>query len=1036
MSTVKKVNKKNFSGMPFKVSLPLIHNEKDSFRINFNLVKATVNITNIVLTKIVVSNITKSKEYEFDYYIPSITEDYPVELVVNKEILLKNCSLSIHFLSQDKAGYTIVYNVDRNFKCLLNSTRIETLDTDDLIHFRNVKEKTLSNKISHAKGLGKYSLETYIDNIRKETSFLKHNGGRKYRINNGEFISQIDGVYSYSFDLESELFISEDSPVTVKLSDREVTGTALLCEGFQIVLLLDENIGEKVSSAFISVAPWKLLSALTNRLDKLNSSHKIALQLIKNDVDQSNKKISDIPMGQDKAMSMALSNPISIIWGPPGTGKTYTMAQIAIDFLKKGKTVLMVSHSNISVDGMIEEVYKQIVTDHKDLETSYVKKGLILRYGYVRSRSLSNNNYVVSYNVALDKDTRLKERRNNLVAEKEKYSRNSPDRVKIEKELKEINSKVKLLETSLASDAKLLATTISRVSVNSIFDDKKYDVVMFDEVSMAYVPQVIEAAMFAKEHFVCVGDFRQLSPIAQSPDSSHVLQKDIFTQLGIVDEKGNLYYHPWMVMLNEQRRMHKDISKFSSEYFYNNLLKNHSSVATSRNEIVQKKPFPNEAITFVDLTGTFCICDKNSDHSRFNLLSAFISMQIALEAVQSGQESIGIITPYQAQSRLIQAMISDLGSNIKGKIACSTVHQFQGSERDVIIFDAVESHPFNTPGVLMNKNDNDTLNRLINVALTRAKGKFITVANGRYWENRFKGLKHAYYLLINYIEKHGNVVSTKNQSLSNYVKNEACDNKLIQSYINGEYIEQFLKDIKKARERIIICLPEGDLDEDLQKQMMYEFDQLKKRNVEILVKTNDYKNLPKEWKSITWTTENFLFPIVLIDDKKLWYGPPVIKGKMIDKERKYLVTTNVFYRIKGKKTIEIIKSLTDIEYRISDGEKKLLTHHENDSKQVVVTTKNNKKKVLDGLGLYVHENVICKKCGEPMKLLFSARNKPYIKCNCCGNTDFLDVDVVNQYIKENHITCPLDGREIVAKVSKNGLYIRCEFDHFVNIKDI
>ena len=53
-------------------------------------------------------------------------------------------------------------------------------------------------------------------------------------------------------------------------------------------------------------------------------------------------------------------------------------------------------------------------------------------------------------------------------------------------------------------------------------------------------------------------------------------------------------------------------------------------------------------------------------------------------------------------------------------MSCATVHQFQGSESDVIVFDAVESYPKSAVGYLMGKEPNQVA-RLINVAITRGK---------------------------------------------------------------------------------------------------------------------------------------------------------------------------------------------------------------------------------------------------------------------------------------------------------------------------
>lgn len=262
-----------------------------------------------------------------------------------------------------------------------------------------------------------------------------------------------------------------------------------------------------------------------------------------------------------------------------------------------------------------------------------------------------------------------------------------------------------------------------------------YDVVMFDEISMAYVPQIVAAASFATEHLICVGDFRQLSPIVQEKNAKAVLGKDLFEFLNISKGFRDINPHPWLIMLDEQRRMHPAISAFPSRFIYNGLLKDHSSVLTKRNAIASTAPF-NQPMCLIDLYGTCCFGSKNEDNSRFNILSAVFAFATALKAEKSqisindcsDEEKVGIITPYAAQTRLIKAMIQDhRQSKRTTKISCATVHQFQGSERNVVIFDAVESCPSTRAGWLMARNEGGSVTRLINVALTRSRGKFIAI---------------------------------------------------------------------------------------------------------------------------------------------------------------------------------------------------------------------------------------------------------------------------------------------------------------------
>ena len=50
---------------------------------------------------------------------------------------------------------------------------------------------------------------------------------------------------------------------------------------------------------------------------------------------------------------------------------------------------------------------------------------------------------------------------------------------------------------------------------------------------------------------------------------------------------------------------------------------------------------------------------------------------------------LGIITPYNAQADLISKIINEYEIN---NVECGTVHRFQGNQRDVIIFDLVDSY--------------------------------------------------------------------------------------------------------------------------------------------------------------------------------------------------------------------------------------------------------------------------------------------------------------------------------------------------------
>lgn len=89
-------------------------------------------------------------------------------------------------------------------------------------------------------------------------------------------------------------------------------------------------------------------------------------------------------------------------------------------------------------------------------------------------------------------------------------------------------------------------------------------------------------------------------------------------------------------------------------------------------------------------------------------------------------ECIGIVTPYAAQRHVIEELVK--GTDLERFLRIGTVHAFQGLERDVIIFDTVES-----PGVAISRFTSDIWGtdamRLLNVAVTRARHKLLIVAN-------------------------------------------------------------------------------------------------------------------------------------------------------------------------------------------------------------------------------------------------------------------------------------------------------------------
>lgn len=634
--------------------------------------------------------------------------------------------------------------------------------------------------------------------------------------------------------------------------------------------------------------------------------------------------------------------------------------------------------------------------------------------------------------VAVELDT-CTLKRDELKAKKKEKSKEYDE---IEKKIKHVRNDIRKEEKQYAERAQLIGTTISCATVDPIFDSKQFDLVMFDEVSMAYVPQVIAAAALSKGKFLCVGDFRQLAPISQCPDSQ-LLKKDIFSYLKIIDGTGHMYWHPWLVMLNEQRRMHPDIAGFSNKYIYKRLLQNHKSVEDSRNAIVQAFPLPGDAMNLIDIAGTYCAADKNTDGSRFNILSAIIAFSTAVCASQQTVENVGIITPYAAQTRLIRAMLKDYTTRKESRISCATVHQFQGSESDIIIFDAVESYPKSAVGYLMGK-DPDNIARLINVAVTRAKGKLITVANDKFWDNLYTGTNHIFYKLLNYIKDGHNVVSNHSKTFLPYLENNS-PGQTIQLYTNEDAaIFMIENDLEKAKGRVVISLPSGKL-RDTNDKIIGAIDKVHARGIDILMKSNKCAELPDTWKKYCVGTENATFPLIVIDNETAWYGIPTADWNFkVDKSSSLLTVVHVMARMKGKNTIEMVKALTELESVRTGANIRILGNKEN------INSQRRKDSLADetdsaGLAAFVEEKEFCPECKNHMILTKNQRGTAYIRCSNknCKKMKYLTTDLMNWYIESYNVKCPKnDGGELKGILGKYGPCIKCSKGHFLKPEEI
>jgi len=684
------------------------------------------------------------------------------------------------------------------------------------------------------------SIQEFNQALDDEIAAIRSSGGKKTHVSDGRFLGKRHETFVYSFTADTELRFPDETPVDLEFKGKKQSGLVISVDNFDLILALHEFIGESVPTAILYTAPWFLLEELKKRLTEITCYQEVNLDLLYQVLTQAKQfypgdgkraellltaieKNSAIPLNynqhQLRAIANVLANPISFIWGPPGTGKTQTLGLTAAALLQAGESVLIVAHSNIAVDVAMLSVIKNLSA------SALYRDGLILRYGFSYLPELENYPLLQGRGVLKMQNPRLIERIEKFEAEKRSLIKRSrfdrlPAKEKedvkndlelVKRALQPLNEEIKQKESELVRSARLVGCTLSKASIAPDIFQRSFSAVLVDESSMAYIPHCAYVSSLAKKRIAFFGDFRQLAPISQAdtPLADIWLKKDIFDQSGIIDMLNERLEDKRLVLLATQYRMHPAIAAIPNELFYENLLQNGPEVEKQANPIVAAGPGEGEPLLFCDISrlSAYCYSDKESN-SRFNLVSALLAVQMAYAITQSTTNQVGIVTPYNAQARLINRLLRDLKLP-KEKASVATVHRFQGSESDMIVFDSVEGPPKNRAGKIVTGVKNSTAMRLANVAISRAKGKFIVLCNYDYLKTRLHSAD-SFRQLIDLVAANSRVDDLQWKRL---IDDEFGSGIVpgLRLFSSGGCAQKHVEnDLSKAKEEIVITWP-GDL---------------------------------------------------------------------------------------------------------------------------------------------------------------------------------------------------------------------------------
>jgi len=434
-----------------------------------------------------------------------------------------------------------------------------------------------------------------------------------------------------------------------------------------------------------------------------------------------------LTLSQEDAYRKSLGQNFNLIWGPPGTGKSHTLGRVLFSLASYNQSTVVCCISNVAVDSLMK-AFSKSVREYEKHYPPLITEGMVLRHGITKDEEIINDPLFIMDDEEINElKIKIVETRR-LLKQLNKEEEKKEERLLLKNKLDEYYRELKVKNQAKLKQARIIFMTAAQFNAFTDFEEVPFDNIVIDEASMMYPPQFIALCSSITNRIILAGDFRQLGPVflSRTPIAIKWLEKDLFSYSKIFDRFGrNVENRKYLSKLIEQFRSHEYICDLINGAFYGGELE--SNYTPPDNEIELGEPINQRVVTYCNLEKhpEFRV-KRSAKGSRNNTFSADISVKIALNAaLNENVESIAIITPYRSQVNELKNLLNSINEVHKSKIKVGTVHSFQGSEADVVIIDLVDA-PNEKIGLLY---QGKTGERLINVAVSRAKHKLIIVGN-------------------------------------------------------------------------------------------------------------------------------------------------------------------------------------------------------------------------------------------------------------------------------------------------------------------
>ena len=411
---------------------------------------------------------------------------------------------------------------------------------------------------------------------------------------------------------------------------------------------------------------------------------------------------------QEKAVNQVLcAKEVAVVHGPPGTGKTTTLVEAVYETLHRENQVMVSAQSNTAVDWIAEKLVDRGIPVLRIGNPTRVNDKM-LAFTYER-RFEAHSDYPELW--------QIRKTIREMTGRLRKSGRE--DRERLHNQLTKLRVRATGLEiridTELFTEARVIACTLVGAA-SRVLERKRFSSLFIDEAA-----QAIEAACWIAisraDRVILAGDHCQLPPTIKCIEAARGgLGRTLL-------EKVVLHKPETVSLLKIQYRMHEDIMRFPSRWFYHDELEAAPEVKY-RGILDFDTP-----VSWID-TSELDLQEKAvaEGTGRLNTGEAELLVRelknymerIGIRRILEEHIDFGVISPYRAQVHYLRHLLKKepFFRPCRRLITVHTVDGFQGQERDVIMISLVRANEKEQIGFLRDL-------RRMNVAITRARMKLL-----------------------------------------------------------------------------------------------------------------------------------------------------------------------------------------------------------------------------------------------------------------------------------------------------------------------